>query len=465
MAREKELVKNTIILGIGYAVPALVSFLLLPLYTTYLTKFEYGIYDLMTVLLSLAMPAITLQIKMSVFRFLIENRENTDEKRRLISTAYAFTISIVMIFMLFFYFFINETSMFTRGLICIYIVQEVIVDLSKQTARGLGVLQKYVFSVTINSLLMLVFSYILLAGLDRGLNGLLVALNSALIVTNIYCFLKLRLKDYISTQKVDISVLKRMLAYSAPIVPNSISLWVVRLSDRLIVTFFLGIEANAVYSIANKIPSMLSQVTGVFNLSWQENASLAINDKDTANYYSKINQKIFDFLLGSTAILLASAPLLFKIFIRGSYNEAYNQIPILILGVFFSCLSSCYGSIYIALKRTKFIGITSVIGAVLNILINVLLIKRIGLYAASISTAVSYCIIYLCRVAQLNKYIKLQLNKKRNIISFAILLGIGFGYYIKDIVVNITVFILSCVLFLGLNKNVCKIMLRRSRGI
>ena len=94
MSREKELLKNTIILGIGYAVPALASFLTLPMYTALLTKTEYGTYDLITILLSLVMPAITLQIKVSVFRFLIENRNSEEEKKNYITTAYLFTFVI-----------------------------------------------------------------------------------------------------------------------------------------------------------------------------------------------------------------------------------------------------------------------------------------------------------------------------------------------------------------------------------
>ncbi len=456
MSREKELVKNTFILGIGYVIPAIVSFLLLPLYTKYLTKAEYGTYDLITVLLSLVMPAITLQIKTSVFRFLIETRENLEEKSSLISTAYLFTAFISAFSILCLFLILNVNDFFTRVLICIYVFQEVIVDLSKQTARGLGILQKYVLSITINSVLTLIFSYILLSNFDMGLNGLLISLNSALAVTNIYSFMKLGLKNYISLKKFRVYCLKQMLAYSAPIVPNSISLWIVRLSDRLVVTFFLGIEANAVYSVANKIPSLLSQVTGVFNLSWQENASLAINDTDAANYYSEINQKIIDLLIGSTAILIACSPFLFKILVRGPYDEAYNQIPILIFGVFFSCLSSCYGSIYIALKRTKFIGITSVIGAVLNLLINILLVNKIGLYAASISTAISYCIIYFCRVVQLKKYIKIYLNKKRNIFSFCSLFFICLFYYLRSFHVFVIALALSCILFWLLNGTIIK---------
>ena len=456
MSREKELLKNTFILGIGYAVPAFVSFLVLPLYTAFLTKAEYGTYDLITILLSLMMPTITLQIKSSVFRFLIESRDNEEERKYHISTAYLFTTILSILSLILLLIILPGTPIFTKLLICIYIFQEVIIDLSKQTARGLGSLNKYIVSITINSLLLLIFSYILLSNMKKGLNGVLIALNCALIVSNIYIFITLDLKKYISYQYFSKSYLKKMLSFSAPMVPNSISLWVVRLSDRLVVTIFMGLEADAVYAIANRIPGLLSQVMTVFNLSWQESASLAVNDNDATEYYSEITQQTIDFLIGSAALLIALIPFFFKILIKGSYDEAYSQIPILICGVFFSCLSSCYGSIYIALKETKYIGITSVIGAVLNLTINMMFINKLGLFAASLSTLISYCVIFFARVIQLKKYILICLNWRKNFISFGILLFICVIYYFRSSYGNIFILALACGLFLILNKEICK---------
>ena len=76
MSREKSLIKNTVILGIGYVIPGLVSFLTLPIYTAMLTKAEYGTYDLITILVSLLLPIASLQIEMAAFRFVLESRGN-----------------------------------------------------------------------------------------------------------------------------------------------------------------------------------------------------------------------------------------------------------------------------------------------------------------------------------------------------------------------------------------------------
>ena len=83
MNREKRLAKNSIILLIGQVIPKLVFLIILPILTKYLTKIEYGTYDLITVLQSLLLPIITLQIQVAAFRYLIENRDNLKKKREL----------------------------------------------------------------------------------------------------------------------------------------------------------------------------------------------------------------------------------------------------------------------------------------------------------------------------------------------------------------------------------------------
>lgn len=69
MSREGKLAKNTLILGVGTFLPKFASFITLPILTGCLTKSEYGIYDLITVLVSLLLPVATLQIQAAAFSF------------------------------------------------------------------------------------------------------------------------------------------------------------------------------------------------------------------------------------------------------------------------------------------------------------------------------------------------------------------------------------------------------------
>ena len=74
MKREQEFVKSSLVLSIGTILPKFASLITLPIVTGYLTKVEYGIYDLITILVSLVLPIATLQMQSAAFRFLIANR-------------------------------------------------------------------------------------------------------------------------------------------------------------------------------------------------------------------------------------------------------------------------------------------------------------------------------------------------------------------------------------------------------
>ena len=206
--------------------------------------------------------------------------------------------------------------------------------------------------------------------------------------------------------------LKELLDFSIPIVPSSIALWVVNLSDRLVIIYFLGASSNGIYAVANKIPALYNSAYNIFNLAWTETASKVSDDGNPADYYSRMFRILFHFLIGIMLAMITCTPFIFRLLVKGSYGGAFFQVPILYVGIFFNSFVSYYSGIYIAMKRTKEVGESSIAGALLNIIINIILIKEIGLYAASISTALSFAVIVLYRAYDLNKVINIKYNIK-----------------------------------------------------
>lgn len=229
---------------------------------------------------------------------------------------------------------------------------------------------------------------------------------------NTYMVIASGMIGYFKLDKFSSVSLKELLHFSMPIVPSSIALWVVNLSDRLIIIHFMGAAANGIYAVANKIPSLYSTAYGIFNLAWTETASKVSDDGNPAEYYTKLFSGLFKFLIGVMLALIAVTPIIFSVLVKGDYGAAFFQVPILYFGIFFNSLVNFYSGIYIALKRTKQVGYSSVAGAIINAAINVLLIRIIGLYAASISTAVSFFVIAIYRAIDLNKIIEIKYNKK-----------------------------------------------------
>ena len=206
--------------------------------------------------------------------------------------------------------------------------------------------------------------------------------------------------------------IQEMLRYSLPLIPNAISWWIANTSDRLIIICYLGTAFNGIYAAANKIPTIYTTIFTVFNTAWTESVSLAINDSDRDTYInSMLNSgfKLFSFINMGIIVCVSVS---FKWLIGEQYTEAYNHIFILLVAIFINSMCSLFGGVLGGLKNTKVIGWTTVVGAIVNAVINFSLIQSIGLYAASVSTLVSYLIIYIFRFSAVKKIVQIRISKK-----------------------------------------------------
>lgn len=462
-SRKTDLVKSTVIIGIGYIIPTIINLLLLPLYTKNLTKEEYGMYDLLVVVAALVVPVVIMRLDAGLFRFLISSREDERKTKEVLSSALLIAlVTPVIAFAALLVPFWKADLIIKFGIV-LYIYFSAAYATIGYTTRGLGRNDIYVKMVCVQFVFLLGLSVILVSFCDMHLSGVLIAMNIAIFISIVYGCLKAKIMQYISLSYFSKSCLKEILNYSLPMVPNNIAMWVVNTSDRLIITGVLGFGANGIYAIANKFPSYMSQVTGVFNMSWQENASMYVDDKDAGHYFSEITNSILNILFSMSAMLLGLAPFMFMLLVKTDYTEAYPQLPILVIGLLFSCVTSHYGSIYLALKRTKIIGFTSVAGAVLNLVINIMLVRKIGLYAASISTLISFGIIMVVRMNVLKKYIRVEIDRKRMIIGTLILAALSVMYYMNIWWLSAISVLIATVYSLYLNNQLIKAILSKVR--
>lgn len=459
--REKKLILNTIILGIGTVIPKLSSFIILPILTAYLTKSEYGTYDLIVILASLLLPAVTLQLQTAGFRFLIKCNDDENKKRKIISNILLFIIPTSLIVLVFLFFILYKYSLIDRTLIGIYFLGDILYSTFGQISRGQSKNKTYAMGSIIYSIVNMILTVVLIYVFRMGLTGVLISLCLSTVIPTLFLGYKTSIFKYFRIGLFDKKILKELLKYSWPMVPNSLSMWIMNTSDRLIIigTPGLGIEANAIYAVAKKIPNILTIVQSTFTMAWQESASIASDDNDASEYYTKMFDTVFCFMSMAYIVLLISMPILFKILIKGDYSDSYNQMPIIIAGMFFFSVSSFLGGIYVAKMKTKSVGITTFIAAIINLITCLLLIRKIGIYAASISTLVSYVFLSIYRMIDVNKIIKVKYNLKKILLILLILIIISLFSYFKNIYIYITYSIASLIAAYIINKNmICAII-------
>ena len=453
MSKKTALMKNTIIIFCGKVCTQLISFFLLPLYTGYLATKDYGIVDLITTYVTLLVPIITLELEMSIFRYLVDSRNNNGKTKKLMSNNFFILLLALSIFI---FFYVIVTSFWNINFRWLILIDIVICTLSGnflQISRGIGRTLDYSISCLITGAFTIVSNIFLIAVLRLGAMGMIISMALANGLGALYLFVRLKLYKLIDFKLVDKKLIKEMYHYSIPLVPNGVSWWIVNVSDRTIISWFLGAAMNGLYAVSNKFPTILSSLLGIFNLSWSESAALHINSADRDLFFSDISNTVTKLFTSIGVLMIAGLPFVFPLLINSKYNAAFDQIPILILGAVFNVVICLYSAIYIAKKMTKEVAVVSILGAVINIVINVLFIKHIGLYAASISTAISYFVIMIYRHIDLKKYIKIRYEKGLVIKTVIIFCFSIFLYYQKNMILNIINLIVVVIYAFLMNKD------------
>ena len=452
MSREKELTKNTMIVSIGRICTQCISFLLLPLYTNKLTTEEYGVVDLLNTYITLLVPIIILEIQQAVFRFLIDNRKNEEEKSKLISTTIIMSVIECIVYFLVYLLIGNLIKSQYKYFLASNVIATVFSSIMLQISRGLGDNKTYTIGSFVTATTTIIFNVVFIVAFKWGAYGMLLASFIANILCSVYIVIRLKIFKYCKIKYFDKDKLKQMLKYSIPLIPNAISWWVMSVSDRTIITAVLNIGMNGIYSAANKFSAIFSTISNIFSITWTESTSMHINDSDGADYFSNVINKVFKFFSCLCVGMISVIPFAFPILIGKSYAEAYYQIPILLLGGLCNAMVLLLSSIYIAKKMTKKVAQTSIISAIINIVVNLALIKFIGLYAASISTFIAYFSMMIIRMKDIKKYIDIKFDQKTLIEIAIVNIMVCVSYYINNMILNVICFILVLIYCFVVNR-------------
>ena len=431
MNQKKQLMKNTIIIAIGKLSTQIISYLLLPLYTSQLDPSEYGNYDFICTLSVFLCPIITLLMEESMFRYLIDADSKVQRKKIITQTIiYTFfgTVLFTIIAALIMGFGTDYTPMYITAIIT-FVISNILIGLSNALSRGLGKIKLYSVSNFILGISTIILNIVFILALNAGAEGLLWANTIANAFTAIVILGILKLPKYIG--KIDKPLMKDMIKYSIPLVPNSISWSIINMSDRIILTQMVSSAANGIYAMANKFPNIINVLYGYFYTAWKESAAKIVKEDNKNQYYNSIYHDAKRFLYAVTICLIAVMPFAFPIFINEAYNEAYVYIPIVMIATYYSNLSSFYGGIFSAYKDTKIMGTTTIVAAVINLVIDLLLVNTLKIYAACFSTLIANLIVYFYRKKKLKKYLKLKELKWQGPMLFLALICLA--YYAKYI--------------------------------
>lgn len=462
MSRTGDLAKNTLLLGLSKIATQMVSFLLVPIYTIFLAPDDFGYVDLIVTYISLVVPFVTIQLEFAAFRFAIGIRKDNEKLSELLSTIFALILPVALLSAVIFWaisFFVNIPYV---SLILFNAISMVIVSVLLQFSRGIGQTKAFAIASVITGLLTSILSIIFVAVLHWSASSILLATAVANTVASIYLISVIGLKNKVRFKNVNLGISKDLLLYTLPLLPNNVSWWILNVSDRTIIAVVLGVGANGIYSIANKFAFIPGAIFGIFNMSWMETASLHIDALDKDKYFSKICNNAVKIYSSITLLFIVTMSIIFPYIVGHKYAEAYYYIPILAVGALAQGLVGLYSAVYIAKKKTTQIANTSLLAAIINIVINLLFVYFIGIYASAISTAIAFLAMFIFRHFDVQKYVKITYDKSlfvKLILLFALTISI---YYMHNLILSIILFAIvlaiSVLLNLGLITKILSIV-------
>ncbi|WP_244996794.1 oligosaccharide flippase family protein [Caldifermentibacillus hisashii] len=438
----KKLLNNSLIFAIGNLGSKFIVLILVPLYTYYLTKSEYGLIDLLTTTISFIVPIITLSIVDAVLRFAMDH--NYDKKEVLINSL---MICLIGFFVLVIIFPLLKIILpFNKYILYFYLIilSQIIDNTLSQYIRAKEMIRLFAFSGIINAITLLISNVLLLMVLNKGITGYLVSIVVSNLVRSLLLLFRANIVKDIHLDKINISLVKEMLYYSIPLIPNALMWWIMSLSDRYLITYFLGLSANGLYAVANKVPSILSIAHSIFFQAWQMAAIEEVESKDKSQFFSNVFNIFWLTMFILTSLLLVFLKLIINVFIAEEYFESWKYIPFLLLGVVFSSFSGFLGVNYIASKKTSGVFKTSIIGAVINFITNILLIPTLGINGASIATMLSFLVIWLLRIKDTKDFVIIKIKWKTLWLSFFILMlqiGVLYVNYSTEFIVELFLFL------------------------
>jgi len=406
---KKKLLLDSIIYTVANILAKAIGFIMIPVYTAFLSTKEYGVVDLLVVTGSIISVVIGLEIHQAVSRFFPESSNN--DKITIVSTAFW---SIVFLYVFFiicttplyskisFFLFDNTEykdivfiAFLSFGFNFIYYYCSSQLKWQLKSKQNLLVSFIYSLIVAIITYFMLLYGY--------GIMSVFIAQIIASIVCAILSYMYS--KEYYAFI-FNLSCLKKMISFSLPLVFSVIMAYAMVYADRFIIKYFLSVEDVGIYGIAFRFASVITLLTSGIQTALTPLIYTHYRDKNTPASIAKIFNYFIILSILLICFLFCFSEHIVRLVANEFYIKAATIIPWLSISVLFIGIINFAPGIFIA-KKTSYVLYINICSLVLNILLNLALIKKYELMGSAYATAISSFIYFMlyCVIGQKYYYI------------------------------------------------------------
>lgn len=432
----KGLMKDTLIFAVGNFGSKIILFLLVPLYTNYLSTSEYGSAEFVFTMSQLLYPVVSLCVYEGVIR--IGLKKTVKEENTLVCAYSVWIISCIILLattqLWNYYSAVAEWRWYLSLYTALHILCEIELDYLKIREKN----KLFALSCIIQTLFLALLNIYFLVFHHSGVKGYLLANSLSLLIEAVFIFIFGRLLSDLRNGRFESGILKLMLSYSTPLIINNISWWVIHSSDKIMIEAMLTEGDLGLYTVATKIPSLINVFINIFAQSWGISSIKEMESSNDTSFYSKVFITYSTLVIGCSILVIGLTKPFMLVYVGPDFTSAWRYVPLLIVSAVFSSIAAYFASLMGALQISKKTMGTTLSGAVVNIALNYIFIKMVGVWGAIIGTVFAYLVIATLRSFVVLKQVKIKIPVRQiainlgTVIIQALCVSFNFHIYIMS---------------------------------
>lgn len=434
----------------GNVGPRLISFILMPFYTFWMSEADFGIQDILLVYSVLLVPYVTLGLYEAVFVFPKGKDLNAQQAYFTSSVLMCAAMQILLAILLlalpssFLSLLLPDKLINWLPLLFLLIVIQSYQRVIQSFTRGIDKLKVFGLTGIIYAGTMLPLALWLVP--KKGLLGYWIALLSADVCAIIYSFIAIKGWRYFRISHQLKAKLKEMLKFSVPLIPNATMWWVINSINRPLIIDSVGLDGVGLYAVASKFPSIISMVFTIFFSAFQISAIEEYDTDSFKTFYTNIFRGLMGVQIVFTIGFALLGGVLFDLVIDKSFYAGVRFLPILCLGVCLSNIAAYVGVVFTVVKKTKYFLYSTILASIIAVIANYIIISPAGIMGACIAVVLSQISMATYRYLKSKRYVSFE--KLFNITLQILLLSLAvICYYIINHVIirNIIEVVCLCV--------------------
>lgn len=424
----KIFIENFLVYGLGGIISKIVPLIMVPIITRIMPNTEYfGISDMSQTIISFGSALAVIGMYDAMYRMFFE-KDDERYKKTVCSTTLMFTLgtsTIVFLIMIVIREQLAKGFLGNRSLSYVIYLSAIATLVSATNSiiaaptRMQNKRKVFLVTNTISPLLsygiaiplLLKGYYVIALPLAGVISG--ITMEASFYVLNRRWFLP---------KLFDKKLLKQLLIIAIPLFPNFLIYWIFNSSDRLMITNLMSVGAEGIYSVGSKLGHASQLIYTAFAGGWQFFAFSTMKENDQVSSNSKIFEYLGVISFVASSFVCALSYWFYRLLFLGEYVDGFIIAPYLFLAPLLQMLFQVACNQFLVIKKTWPNMFILLSGAVLNVILNLVLIPIMGIEGASIATLIGYIVSDIIAVIVLSKMKLMIISKRFLLVSFCMAL-------------------------------------------